>query len=176
MNRAANNEQKNEQQNEQNSKKIFFANYLIRVHQSFWLKIILKVKPSSLQLLMNRKRLRKNILQILLYLPQLKHWVTYLKISGRCLKRGGKVIHEHSHASWTDSCNGEWLNCALEVLQENIYPPYFSAANEKLLQTGSGNSRKILIIVRENRANFYIVHLSSYLMYFLHHQAVNMHG
>ena len=27
----------------------------------------------------------------------------------------------------TDFCNGEWLNCALEVLQENnIYPSYFS--------------------------------------------------
>ena len=38
-------------------------------------------------------------------------------------------IHEHSHVRCADSCSEEWLNCALEVLQENdIYPPYFSTA------------------------------------------------
>ena len=40
-----------------------------------------------------------------------------------------KVIHEHFHGRCADSCSGEWLNCALEVFQENnIYPPYFSTA------------------------------------------------
>ena len=30
-----------------------------------------------------------------------------------------EVIHEHSHGRCADSCSGVWLNCALEVLQEN---------------------------------------------------------
>ena len=30
-----------------------------------------------------------------------------------------EVIQEHSHGRCIDSCSGEWLNCALEVLQEN---------------------------------------------------------
>ena len=40
-----------------------------------------------------------------------------------------EVIHEHSHGKCTYSSSGKWLNCALEVFQENnIYPPYFSTA------------------------------------------------
>ena len=40
-----------------------------------------------------------------------------------------EMIHEHSHGRCADSCSEEWLNCALEALQENdIYPPYFSTA------------------------------------------------
>ena len=49
------------------------ADYPAWMHQSLWLKTISKVKPSSLQLLMNRKRQGKKILQILLYLAQRKH-------------------------------------------------------------------------------------------------------
>ena len=30
-----------------------------------------------------------------------------------------EVIHEHSHGRCGDSCSREWLNCDLEVLQEN---------------------------------------------------------
>ena len=38
-------------------------------------------------------------------------------------------ITEHSHESCADSGNGEWLNYALEVLQENnIHPLLFTAA------------------------------------------------
>ena len=38
-----------------------------------------------------------------------------------------EVIHEHSYGRCADSYSEEWLNCALEFLQENdIYPPYFS--------------------------------------------------
>ena len=47
--------------------------YPIWMYQSLWLKIISKVKPSSLQLLMNRKRQGKKILQILFYLAQRTH-------------------------------------------------------------------------------------------------------
>ena len=49
---------------------------------------------------------------------------------GFCSKQTSmEVIHEHSHGRCADSCSEEWLNCALEVLQENdIYPPYFSTA------------------------------------------------
>ena len=40
-----------------------------------------------------------------------------------------KVIHQHSHGGCAGCCSEEWLNCVLEVLQENdIYPPYFSTA------------------------------------------------
>ena len=40
-----------------------------------------------------------------------------------------EVIHEHSNENCADSSNEEWLNCALEILQQNnIYPLYFSAA------------------------------------------------
>ena len=56
-----------------------------------------------------------------------------------------KVIHEHSHESCADSCNKEWLNRALEVLQENNnYPLYFSAAVRKIFQMGHGKSRNII--------------------------------
>ena len=62
-----------------------------------------------------------------------------------------EVTHEHSHKSCADSCNAKWLNWALEVLQENnIYPPYFSAAVQELLQMGHANCRNILIIGRTN--------------------------
>ena len=40
-----------------------------------------------------------------------------------------KVIHKHSHGKGADSCDEEWLNRVLEVLQENdTYPPYSSTA------------------------------------------------
>ena len=40
-----------------------------------------------------------------------------------------KVIHQHSHGGCAGCCSEEWLNCVLEILQENdIYPPYFSTA------------------------------------------------
>ena len=49
------------------------ADYLIWTYQNLWLKIISKGKLSSLQLMMNRKRQGKKILQILFYLTQQKH-------------------------------------------------------------------------------------------------------
>ena len=40
-----------------------------------------------------------------------------------------KVIYEHSHGKCMNSCSGDRLKRASEVLQENnIYPPYFSTA------------------------------------------------
>ena len=67
-------------------------------------------------------------------------------------------IQEHCHESCVDSCYEEWLNCALEVLQENnIYLPYFSAATRQLLQMGRGKSRKILIIGRANCAKTFLL-------------------
>ena len=131
------------------------ADYPIEMYQSLWWKIISKVKLSFLQLLMNRKRQGKKIMHILFYLAQQKHWVTYLNIPGRWNLKAKKafnskqtrmkVIHEHSHESCADFCNTEWLNRALEVLQENnIYPLYFSAAVRKIFQMGHGKSRNII--------------------------------
>ena len=69
-----------------------------------------------------------------------------------------EVIHKHSHKNCADSCNREWLNCALEVLQENnIYPPFFTAAVQELLQMGREKSRNILIIGRSNFAKTYLL-------------------
>ena len=116
------------------------ADYPVWIYQSLSLKIISKVKPSSLQVLTNRNRHGKNILQILFYLAQWTHWMTYLKICTWKMESASKnvfcskqtrieVIHEHSHGRCVDSCSEEWLNCALEVLQEkDIYLPYFSTA------------------------------------------------
>ena len=81
--------------------------------------------------------------------------MTYLNIPGRWNLKAKKafnskqtrmkVIHEHSHESCADFCNTEWLNRALEVLQENnIYPLYFSAAVRKIFQMGHGKSRNII--------------------------------
>ena len=69
-----------------------------------------------------------------------------------------EVIHKHFHENCADSCNREWLNCALEVLQENnIYPPFFTAAVQELLQMGREKSRNILIIGRSNFAKTYLL-------------------
>ena len=43
------------------------------IYQSLWCKLISKMKPSYLQLLMNRKRQGKKIFQILFYLAQRTH-------------------------------------------------------------------------------------------------------
>ena len=60
---AANNEQNNNKVNKKVKRKSL-TDYLIWMYQSLWSKIISKVKLSSLQLLMNRKRQGKKILQI----------------------------------------------------------------------------------------------------------------
>ena len=116
------------------------ADYPICMHQSLWLKIISKVKSSSLQLRMIGKRQGEKILQILFYIAQQKHCVAYLKIPRRWSLQAKnafsskqsrmEVIHEHFHGRCGDACSGEWLKCALEVLQEMIfiYPPCFSTA------------------------------------------------
>ena len=67
--RAANNKQNNNKMNKTEKTKSL-AHYPIWMYQSLWLKIISKVKPSSLQLLMNRKKQRKKFLQILFYIAQ----------------------------------------------------------------------------------------------------------
>ena len=72
------------------------ADYPVWMYQSLWSKIISKVKPGSLQLLMNRKRQGKKILQSLFYLAQLKHWVTYLKIPGRWSQQAKKFFAENN--------------------------------------------------------------------------------
>ena len=84
---------------------------------------------------------------MLLYLLQQKHWVTYFKILERSILQSKKVflskqthmdvIHEHSHERCADSCRGERLNCALEVLHENyIYlsPIYQYCSRYSLLK------------------------------------------
>ena len=69
-----------------------------------------------------------------------------------------EVTHEHSRKSCADSCNGEWLNCALDVLQDNnIYAPLFSAAVQKLLQMRLGKSRNALIIGTTNCAKIFLL-------------------
>ena len=98
------------------------TDYPIWMYQSLLLKIISKVKTSSLQVLMNRKRQGKKVLQILFYLPQRTYWVTYLKIPGRWSLQGKKFFAQDKHAGrCTDSCSKEWLNCALEDLQETMF-------------------------------------------------------
>lgn len=68
-----------------------------------------------------------------------------------------KVIDEYSNESCADSCSGEWLNRALEVLLENnIYPQYLSGAVRKLLQMGRGKSRNI-VIGRTNCAKTFLL-------------------
>ena len=51
------------------------ADYLIWLYQSLWLKITSKVKPTSLQLLINRKKQWKKILKILIYFAQRTHYL-----------------------------------------------------------------------------------------------------
>ena len=76
-----------------------------------------------------------------------------------------EVIHEHSHKSCANSCNGEWLNCALDVLQENIiYAPFFSAAVQKLLQMRLGKSRNTLMIGTTNYAKIFLIGLLELLL------------
>ena len=132
------------------------ADYPIWVYQSLWSKIISKVKPSSLQLLMNRKMLGKRPFKFcFISLSKSVKWLFWKYWKTKSASRNVslskqtcmEVIREHSHENRADSCNGKWLNCALAVLQENnIYPPYSSAAVRKLLQLGHGKSRNILII------------------------------
>ena len=111
------------------------------------------MKLSSLQLLMNRKRQGKRSYFVLSRstkalsdLPENTWKMESASKKVFCSKETCmEVIHEHFHESCWDSCNWEWLNCALEVLQENhIYPPYFSAAVQELLQMVRGKSRNVL--------------------------------
>lgn len=46
-----------------------------------------------------------------------------------------------------DSCGGNWLKCALEVLKQNHVHPYvFAAAVRELLERGRGKFRNIMIV------------------------------
>ena len=111
----------------------------IWMYQSLWLKMISKVKLSSIQLLMNRKKAGKKDLANFV-LPHSTNALSYLLENTWKMESASKkifyskqtrmeLIHEHSHGRCADSFSEEWSNCALEVLQENdIYPPYFSTA------------------------------------------------
>ena len=98
------------------------------MHQSLWLKIISKVKANSLELLMNRKRQGKKILKFFLSrsikaLSDLLENTCKMDSGSKkvfCSKQTRmEVIHDHSPRRCADSCSGKWLNCALEVIQEN---------------------------------------------------------
>ena len=75
-----------------------------------------------------QKKAGKKIFQILFYLAQRKQWVTYLKDGGRW-GTSKKVFYSKQTWKWFMSIligdvkrllySGEWLNCALEILQEN---------------------------------------------------------
>ena len=94
------------------------------------------MKPSSLQLLMNRKRQRKKTLRVLSSrstkaLSDLLENTWKMESTSKKFFRSKqtrmKVIYEHSHGRCMNSYSGDWLKRASEVLQENnIYPPYFS--------------------------------------------------
>ena len=79
------------------------ADYPICMHQSSWLKIISKVKSSSLQLPLNGKRQGEKILQILFYIAQQKHCVTYLKIPRRWSLQAKKAFFLKTNPHGSDS-------------------------------------------------------------------------
>ena len=100
-----------------------------------------KVTLDSLQLLMNRKKQRKKIFQILFYLAQALSDLTenIWKMESSSKKVCSKythmeVIHEHSYRRCADSCSGEWLNCALEVFQENKFILHISILQSLFLE------------------------------------------
>ena len=68
-----------------------------------------------------------------------------------------QLIRERKEEDCVESCNGLWLECALEVLTQNkINPPYFSGALRELFNKGRGKHRNIMITGPANCAKTFL--------------------
>ena len=58
-----------------------------------------------------------------------------------------ELILRNAQGFCIDGCNGQWLACAQEVLQNNqVHPIIFAAAMHDLLMKGRGKFRKVMIV------------------------------
>ena len=137
--RAANNKQNNQQQNEQNRKNKKPKGLSNLDVLEFMVENSIKSETELFAIVDKQKKAGKKDLanfvlrrstNALSYLLENTWKMESVSKKVFCSKQTCiEAIHEHSHRRCADSCGEEWLNCALEVLQENdIYPPYFSTA------------------------------------------------
>ena len=58
-----------------------------------------------------------------------------------------EIVKEAADGDCVEGCQGEWYNCAFEVLTSNgINPVTFAATLRDLLQNGRGKYRNIMIV------------------------------
>ena len=71
---------------------------------------------------------------------------------------GMELIQKNVQGSCIDGCNGQWLACAQEVLQNNqVHPIIFAAAMRDLLIKGTGKFRNIMIVGPVNGAETFLL-------------------
>ena len=69
-----------------------------------------------------------------------------------------ELIWKNAQGSCIDGCNGQWLVCAQEVLQNNqVHPIIFAAAMRDLLIKGRGIFRNIMIVSPANCAKTFLL-------------------
>ena len=149
MNKTINNKMKKK------VKRTRLTEYSFGMYQCLRLKIVSKVKLSSFQLLMIWGTKEGSCKFCFISLDENTEWLTWkYQEDGVCNQKlfpskqnHKEVIHKNSHESSADSCNSEWLYCALEALQKNdIYCPYLTAAVLRLLQMGHKKRIKIFLL------------------------------
>ena len=69
-----------------------------------------------------------------------------------------ELLRKNVQGSCIDGCNGQWLVCAQEVLQNNqVHPIIFAASMRDLLIKGRGKFRNIMIVGPANFAKIFLL-------------------
>lgn len=69
-----------------------------------------------------------------------------------------EILQAHADYECIEGCNGEWLNCATEVLRNNhVHPIMFSTAIIELMKKGRGKFRNIMIVGPANCAKTFLL-------------------
>ena len=79
------------------------------------------------------------------------------KVNRACKSRM-ELLEEAKNGDCTGGCNGEWLSCAVQVLQNNNVPvAVFKEAVSELLVKGRGKYRNIMIVGPANCAKTFLL-------------------
>ena len=61
-----------------------------------------------------------------------------------------EILCKAAEKDCTQQCQGMWLHCAYEAVDNNIHPYVFTAALQDLMEHGQGKFRNIMIIAPVN--------------------------
>ena len=87
----------------------------------------------------------------------------------RAKKSRLEILEEASQGECAAGCNGQWLTCATEVLEQNgIRKEIFTTAIKDLLQNGRSKFRNVMICGPANSGKTFLLSLQNILQSGLH--------